>query len=54
MHFVLTHLTVTPWTVAHQTPLSMGFSHQEYWCGLFPRAVGGSRSASPELVIDCL
>ena len=27
----------TPWTVAHQTPLSMGFSRQEYWSGLpFP------------------
>ena len=24
----------TPWTVAHQAPLSMGFSRQEYWCGL--------------------
>ena len=21
----------TPWTVAHQAPLSMGFSRQEYW-----------------------
>ena len=28
---------VTPWTVACQAPLSMGFSRQEYWCGLpFP------------------
>ena len=28
---------VTPWTVAHQTPRSMGFSRQEYWSGLpFP------------------
>ena len=28
---------VTPWTVAHQTPLSMGFSRQKYWSGLlFP------------------
>ena len=28
---------VTPWTVACQTPLSMGFSRQEYWSGLpFP------------------
>ena len=28
---------VTPWTVARQTPLSMGFSMQEYWSGLpFP------------------
>ena len=27
-------LFVTPWTVAYQTPLSMGFSRQEYWSGL--------------------
>ena len=28
---------VTPWTVAHQAPLSAGFSVQEYWSGLpFP------------------
>ena len=27
----------TPWTVAHQAPLSMGFSRQEHWSGLpFP------------------
>ena len=24
----------SPWTVAHQAPLSMGFSRQEYWSGL--------------------
>ena len=30
-------LFVTPWTVAHQAPLSMGFSRQGYWSGLpFP------------------
>ena len=23
----------TPWTVARQAPLSMGFSRQEYWSG---------------------
>ena len=23
----------TPWTVARQVPLSMGFSRQEYWNG---------------------
>ena len=29
--------SVTPWTVAHQAPLSMGFSRQEYQSGLpFP------------------
>ena len=31
------HLYVTPWIVAHQASLSMGFSRQEYWSGLpFP------------------
>ena len=30
-------LFATPWTVALQAPLSMGFSKQEYWSGLpFP------------------
>ena len=30
-------LFVTPWTVAHQAPLSVGFFKQEYWNGLsFP------------------
>ena len=35
---VLSHSVVsdsaTPWTVACQAPLSMGFSKQEYWSGL--------------------
>ena len=26
-------LFATPWTVACQTPLSVGFSRQEYWSG---------------------
>ena len=25
---------MSPWTVAHQAPLSMEFSRQEYWSGL--------------------
>ena len=30
-------LFVTPWTVAHQAPLFMEFSRQDYWSGLpFP------------------
>ena len=30
-------LFVTPWTIARQAPLSMGFPRQEYWSGLsFP------------------
>ena len=27
-------LLETPWTAAHQAPLSMGFSRQEYWSGV--------------------
>ena len=27
-------LLATPWTAAHQAPLSMGFSRQEYWSGM--------------------
>ena len=27
-------LFATPWTVAYQAPLSLGFSRQEYWSGL--------------------
>ena len=27
-------LLATPWTAAHQTPPSMGFSRQEYWSGV--------------------
>ena len=30
-------LIVTPWTIAHQAPLSTGFPRKEYWSGLpFP------------------
>ena len=39
MCYSLSHvqLFVTPWTAAHQDPLSLEFSRQEYWCGLlFP------------------
>ena len=32
--FSRVQLFVTPWTVACQAPLSMGFSGQEYWSGL--------------------
>ena len=28
-------LFATPWTVAYQAPLSMGFSRQEYWIGYY-------------------
>ena len=35
--FSRVRLCATPWTPAHQTPLSMGFCRQEHWSGLpFP------------------
>ena len=33
-HFTRVRLFATPWTVALQAPLSIGFSRQEYWSGL--------------------
>ena len=32
--------SVTPWTVAHQAPQSMGFSRQGYWSGLPSPSLG--------------
>ena len=50
---------VTPFTVACQAPLSVGFSRQEYWSGLpFPSPKDlpnpGIRSGSPALQADSL
>ena len=47
------------WTVAHQAPPSMGFSRQEYWCGLpFPSPGDlpdpGIEPRSPTLQADAL
>ena len=44
----------TLWTVAHQAPLSMGFSAQEYWSGLSLPSPGdlpdpGIKPVSPSL-----
>ena len=33
-HFSPVQLCVTLWSVAHQAPLCLGFSRQEYWSGL--------------------
>ena len=32
-HFSCVRLLVTLWSLAHQAPLSMGFSKEEYWSG---------------------
>ena len=38
---VTSNSSATPWTVVHQTPLSMGLSRQEYWSELpFPTSGG--------------
>ena len=52
-------LFATPWTVAHQPPLSMGFSRQEDWSGLpFPSPGHldnpGIKPGSPALQADAL
>ena len=52
-------LFATPWTVAYQTPPSMGLSSQEYWSGLpFPSLGGlpnpGIEPRSPALEADAL
>ena len=52
-------LFVTPWTVACQAPLSMGFSRQAYWSGwLFPPPghlpEPGIKPVSPALQVDSL
>ena len=49
----------TPWTVAYQAPLSMGFSRQECWSGLpFPSPGDlpdpGIEPGSPTLQADAL
>ena len=50
---------MTPWTVAYQASLSMGFSRQEYWSGLpFPPPGDlpdpGIEPGSPTLEADAL
>ena len=52
-------LFATPWTIAYQGPLSMGFSWQEYWSGLpFPSPGDlpkpGIAPGSPPLRADAL
>ena len=52
-------LFATPWTIGHQTPLSMGFSRQKYWSGLLCPPPGDLpdprvESGSPALQADSL
>ena len=52
-------LFVTPWTITHQVPLSMGFPRQEHWSALLFPSPGdlpnlGIKSTSPALQADSL
>ena len=52
-------LSAAPWTVAHQAPLSVGFSRKEHWSGLpFPSPADlpdpGIEPGSPALQADAL
>ena len=54
-HFSHVRLFATPWTVAHQAPLSMGFYRQEYWSGvpLSPPVIELGTSALSALAGGC-
>ena len=45
-YFSCVQLFAIPWAIACQVPLSMGFSRQEYWCGLPFPPPGISRGSS--------
>ena len=47
-------LFATPWTVAHQVPLSMEFSRQEYWSGLpFPSPGDLPKPGTEQCLLHC-
>ena len=46
---LVAQLCPTPWTTAHQAPLSRGFSRQEYWRGLSFPSRGDLPNAGIEL-----
>ena len=58
----MSRLLAIPWTAAHQAPLSMEISRQEYWTGLpFPPPgdlpnpeIESESSAPPALQVDSL
>ena len=52
-HFGCVRLFVTPWTVARQAPLSMGFCRQECWSGL-PFLSPGDLPAQGLTHISCI
>ena len=56
-HWVVSNSFVTPWTVARQAPLSVGFPRQKYWSGLpFPFSKGSAwpRDQTQVSCISCI
>ena len=61
-HFSLVQLFATLWTAAHQAPMFMGFSRQEYWSGLScsppgdlpDQGIKPGSPVAPELLADFL
>ena len=49
-HFSRVRLCATPWTVAHQAPLSMGISRQEYWSILPLQGIFLTQGSNPGLL----
>ena len=47
-------LFAIPWTVAHQAPLSMEFSRQEYWSGLPFPSPGESSQPRNQTQVSCI
>ena len=51
---LLSCVFVTPWTVGHQGPLSMGFPRQEYWSGLPFPSPGESSWLRGQTQVSCI
>ena len=48
--FTCVQVFVTLWTVAHQAPLSVGFSRQEYWSGFHVQGIFPTQGSNPRLL----
>ena len=53
-HLSRVQLFETPWTAAHQTPLSMGVSRQEAWRGVPVPPPGGLPDSGMDLTSPAL
>ena len=58
LHVAKSHVQffATLWTVAHQAPLSMEFTRQEYWsgCHFLLQEIFQTQGLNPRLLICCI